>query len=243
MPPAISFRLRGTKSNRDAIGAVVTIKCATGGQTRTLQAGSGFLSQSSKDLFFGLGEAKSPVQASIHWPSGLVQELNDLPPDHRIWVEEGSPQFQAEPFKPLLKLRVLSIEPAGPASHEAEPIPNAVETWLLAPVLAPGFSLRDSSGQTRALAALRGKPVLLNFSTTHSPLCQGDLKTFSRMNAHWASQGLQLLVVNLDDAITADSAPSPAVGRVLFSELAPLQLSFVVLRGSEDVAAIYNILY
>src|SRR5205814_7380462 len=52
LPPSISFRLRGTKSNRDAIGAVVTIETAAGHQTRILQAGSGFLSQHSKELFF-----------------------------------------------------------------------------------------------------------------------------------------------------------------------------------------------
>src|SRR6202043_2686865 len=74
LPPSISFRLRGTKSNPDAIGASVTIESGGGRQTRMLQAGSGFLSQHSKDIFFGLGERKSKVRASIRWPSGLVQE-------------------------------------------------------------------------------------------------------------------------------------------------------------------------
>src|SRR5207237_4508050 len=55
LPPSISFRLRGVKSNRDAIGAVVTLQTESGRQTRTLQAGSGFLSQHSKEVFFGLG--------------------------------------------------------------------------------------------------------------------------------------------------------------------------------------------
>ena len=66
-----------------------------------LQAGSGFLSQHSKEVFFGLGEAKGPVSASIRWPSGLVQQLHDLPINHRIWVEEGVASFRAEPFKKL----------------------------------------------------------------------------------------------------------------------------------------------
>src|SRR4029077_18749553 len=79
LPPSIAFRLQGTKSNRDAIGASVTIETSSGRQTRMLQAGSGFLSQHSKDVFFGLGETRGPVRASIRWPSGLVQELHDLP--------------------------------------------------------------------------------------------------------------------------------------------------------------------
>jgi hypothetical protein len=45
LPPSVSFRLRGVKSNRDAIGAVVTIQTDRGQQTKTVQAGSGFLSQ------------------------------------------------------------------------------------------------------------------------------------------------------------------------------------------------------
>ena len=79
LAPSIAFRLRGVKSNRDAIGAAVTVETESGRQTRMLQAGSGFLSQHSKEVFFGLGETKGPVRASIRWPSGLVQELQTSP--------------------------------------------------------------------------------------------------------------------------------------------------------------------
>ncbi|HEY6338861.1 MAG TPA: FG-GAP-like repeat-containing protein [Candidatus Sulfotelmatobacter sp.] len=239
LPLAISFRLRGTKSNRDAIGAVVTIATAGGRQTRTVQAGSSFLSQSGKDLFFGLGAAKGPVQASIRWPSGLVQELHDLQPGQRIWVTEGSAQFHAEPFKP----RVPRAAPSEPSSPDAERMPDTIETWLLLPVLAPDFSLPDASGRVHTLSASRAKAVLLNFFTARSPLCQQDLKTFNRRHAHWASQGLQLLVVNLDDAIAADSPQSTGKRRSSSPPSISPQSSFPALRGSEDVAAIYNILY
>jgi tetratricopeptide (TPR) repeat protein/peroxiredoxin len=235
LPPAISFRLQGTKSNRDAIGAVVTIETETGRQTRALQAGSGFLSQSSKELFFGLGDAKGPVQASIRWPSGLVQELRDLESGHRIWVVEGSASFRKEPFN----AQVTGARPSATSRQEAEPLPVAVETWLLVPVSAPDFSLPDSSDQTRTLAALRGKRVLLNFWATQGATCQEVLKTFDRLNKRWASQGLQLLTVNLDEAISADSSQSPPGEHSVPSS----HFLFPVLRGSEDVAAIYNILY
>src|SRR4029077_8336463 len=101
LPASIAFRLQGTKSNRDAIGASVTIEAGSESQTRMLQAGSGFLSQHSKDVFFGLGEAKSLVRASIRWPSGLAQDVHDLRPNHRVWVEEGSETLRIEPFKIL----------------------------------------------------------------------------------------------------------------------------------------------
>ena len=81
--------------------------------------------------------------------------------------------------------------------------------------------------------------MLLNFWTDRSACCQEDLKTFNRLHKSWASQGLQLLTMNLDEIISADNSQSrPGEHSVSFSHL-----SFAVLRGSEDVAAIYNILY
>src|SRR6202008_2964971 len=74
--PAITFSLQGAKSNRDAIGANVEVVAAAGRQQKTLRAGSGFLSQNTKLLHFGLGEVGSPIQAIIEWPSGEKQVLD-----------------------------------------------------------------------------------------------------------------------------------------------------------------------
>jgi tetratricopeptide (TPR) repeat protein len=150
LPPSIAFRLRGVKSNRDAIGAAVTIKTEHGRQSRMVQAGSGFLSQHSKDVYFGLGEAKGFVDASIRWPSGLVQTIDKLRPGHIIYVEEGGPSTKMIAFGEPARVRAVTREQQAPA---------ALETWLLAPASAPDFVV---SG-TRKLSDYRGKPVLLSF--------------------------------------------------------------------------------
>ncbi len=148
LPPAIAFRLRGVKSNRDAIGAVVTVETEAGRQTRTLQAGSGFLSQHSKDLFFGLGQAKGPVRGIDSLAERPRQELHDLPLDHLVHVEEGAAPARLEPFR-------------SPGSHgqpkedAAAALPATGETWLLAPVPAP-TSLPPPS---------RNQPALLHFGS------------------------------------------------------------------------------
>ncbi len=228
LPPSIAFRLQGTKSNRDAIGASVTIETDAGRQTKMLQAGSGFLSQHSKDVFFGLGETKGPVRASIRWPSGLVQELHNLPINHRIWVQEGAEPARVEPFQE--SSHASSCSERG-RSRAREAIPSNVETWLLAPVAAPDFSLPDLSGQARRLSATRGKPVILNFWTAKSPNSREELRALQKSYAAWSAKGLQLITVNVDDP-TDD-------GFRTFTR----SLTFPILRGSEDVAAIYNILY
>lgn len=236
LPPSIAFRLRGTKSNRDAIGAAVTIETSTGQQTRMLQAGSGFLSQHSKDVFFGLGEARGAVRAEIRWPSGLRQQLNDLPINHRVWVEEGSTPSRLESFK-----NSPAHNPSANSTQASEILPTTVETWLLAPFPALGFSLPDVSGTAHTLSALRGKQVLLNFWTSASEECQANLNIFEKHHARWASHGLVLLTVNAN-GVVSDSHSLAA-----HSEDNPLssdrQFSFPVLRSSGDVAAVYNILY
>ena len=224
------------KSNRDAIGAAVTLETESGRQTRMLQAGSGFLSQHSKEVFFGLGDAKGPVRASIRWPSGLVQQINNLPLNHRVWVEEGSETPRIEAFKASpqgvkpVPARLVGAAEAAPLLS----IPNKVETWLLAPVSAPDFSLPDLAGQAHALTTLRGKPLLLNFWTRSSTACDEDLNTSTRLQKRWAGRGPQMLSVNVDD---------PADAEKFRAQMQQRRLSFPVLLASDDVAGIYNILY
>jgi tetratricopeptide (TPR) repeat protein len=231
LPPSIAFRLQGTKSNRDAIGALVTIETNAGRQTRELQAGSGFLSQHSKDVFFGLGDAKGSVFATIRWPSGLVQTLRDLPFNHRIWVKEGSEPSPKVPFNLTTSKRGARAAEVGP---ESDSLPATVETWLLAPVSAPEFSLPDLSGQTRTLSTLRGRPVLLNFWAMHALQSLSELSALQKNYADWAAKGLQVMTVNLDDASTGEDVRALARAQ---------HLSLAILRASDDVAAIYNILY
>jgi tetratricopeptide (TPR) repeat protein len=232
LPPSIIFCLRGNKSNRDAIGAVVTIETETGTQTRELQAGSGFLSQHSKELFFGLGQAKGSAQASIRWPSGLVQKLHDLPANHRVWIEEGSDSFRVEAFKSGPTHERDEFTNAAP--HLPEPLPETFQTWLLSPILAPHFSLPDVAGKVRTFPALSSNPLLLNFWSTQSSDCLRQLTTFASVHARWVAKGLQLLTVNLDDPPNAEDLTAFAREQ---------HLPFPLLPGSGDVAAVYNILY
>ncbi len=230
LPPSIAFQLRGNKSNRDAIGATVTVDTGVSRQTRTLQAGSGFLSQHSKEILFGLGAAKGHVNASIRWPSGLVQRFDGLPPNHRVFIEEGVLAPRMEPFKNQTPSGTTDvIEPS-----EEDQLPTSFETWLLVPVSAPNFSLPDLTGQTRSLSSLRGRPALLNFWASGSPSCLKDLRTFERSHADWESQGLQLLAVNVDDAAAPENI------RAVMRELG---LSLPVVCGSAEVAGVYDILH
>jgi hypothetical protein len=75
---SIRFRLVGTKSNRDAIGAMVRIFYNGQSQSRMVRGGSSYLSQSELPVTFGLGKRDKIDRATIEWPSGRTEEFKDL---------------------------------------------------------------------------------------------------------------------------------------------------------------------
>jgi enediyne biosynthesis protein E4 len=75
---SIRFRLQGTKSNRDAVGAVVRIFYGGQTQSRIVHGGSSYLSQSELPVTFGTGRRDKVERATIDWPSGRSDEFKDL---------------------------------------------------------------------------------------------------------------------------------------------------------------------
>jgi hypothetical protein len=73
----IAFRLRGTRSNRDAIGALVKLYTGKEIMVRQVQAAGGYLSQSSKTVHFGLGDRRRIDRVEIRWPSGRRQTIKN----------------------------------------------------------------------------------------------------------------------------------------------------------------------
>ena len=75
---SVRFRLTGTKSNRDAIGATVRIFHGGTFQTRMVKTGSSYLSQSELPVTFGVGRRDRLERVVIAWPSGRVEEFNNI---------------------------------------------------------------------------------------------------------------------------------------------------------------------
>ena len=122
---SIGIRLQGTKSNRDAIGARVDVD----GQVKWLEAGSGFLSQHSKQILFGLGESNIAARVNITWPSGLRQEFSNLQAGKTYSITEGAAEIKAQPF------RVQSKLPSRPII--ADNTLKLEDTWFLEPIPLP----------------------------------------------------------------------------------------------------------
>jgi hypothetical protein len=84
----VAIKLKGTKSNRDGIGARVELYA---GGKRFMQervAASGYLSQNEDRLHFGLGAATVVDKIVVHWPSGHEQTLEKQAVDRVLTIEE-----------------------------------------------------------------------------------------------------------------------------------------------------------
>ena len=90
----LTLILEGTTSNRDAVGARVTVTAGGRRQTAWRTGGGSYASASDPRLHFGLGSASVVDDVEIRWPSGRVQHLGKLAADRAYHVREGDPRPQ-----------------------------------------------------------------------------------------------------------------------------------------------------
>ncbi len=81
--------LEGTRSNRDAVGAVVEIETGAGRQVRQVSAGQGYASQHGQRLYFGLGEQEQIDRLTVRWPSGAEQVFGAVSARQLAHLTEG----------------------------------------------------------------------------------------------------------------------------------------------------------
>ena len=146
----IAFRLKGVKSNRDAIGAKVEVD----GKVKFVAAGSGYLSQHTKVLHFGLGDHETARLIRITWPSGQRQEFRSLAAGHCYAIEEGSERLRATAFSSRTEI------PAGTAGEDKAQGDNTTkfaDTWLLQPLPLPEQSQGPGLLRLSALSAERAE--------------------------------------------------------------------------------------
>ena len=93
----VRLELRGTKSNRDAVGARVTVTAGNRKLVRHRKGGGGYCSAGDPRLLVGLGSAQKVDAVEVRWPSGLVQRAGNLKADHGYLIVEGQEKVEPRP--------------------------------------------------------------------------------------------------------------------------------------------------
>jgi tetratricopeptide (TPR) repeat protein len=194
---SVAFRLTGNKSNRDAIGASLTIESGGKRQNKFVSAGSGFASQHTKEVFFGLGTGTGPISVRVNWPSGVVSQYHDVPINHRIAIEEGTTTFEATPF--------ALGQPRAHGALVPAPATPSLATWLVAPLYGPDMVLTDVQGKSRRLREAKGSPVLLSLLRFDCGTSREQVQLLQTSAARLRAAGLTLL-----PALISESGPADA---------------------------------
>jgi len=95
---SLRVKLKGTKSNRDGIGAVIRIVSGKERQWQMLRSGSSYLSQSELVATFGLGSAAKADWVEVRWPSGQVDKVANLNVGQTVTIEESKGMVANQPY-------------------------------------------------------------------------------------------------------------------------------------------------
>jgi len=209
-------------SSRDAVGARVTVETDQLRRTKVVNANSGFLSQHSRELLFGLGASRQVNRLTVEWPSGRRQEFTGVPLAHRVRIEEGG----APVVEPYASAPPLSADVSVPR----QPAPR--ESWLFEPFAVPDVPMQDLEGHERSLAALLGRPAVLLFWSAQAPASQAALRELARGASALAGAGVGSLAISLDPPaeepkVRAAARAASTVPVVRASEEAALGFAFL----------------
>jgi len=226
---SVTLRLNGRTSNRDAIGTIVTLEAGGKRQTKFVSAGSGFASQHTKELHFGIGDATSSISIAVRWPTGIVQQHENLPVNSRIEIVEGQKTFTASAYRPRF---------APKQDHStlltAPPPPTSFATWLIAPLHGPAIKLADFSGNIHDVTGANSAPVLLSLLRLNCPESRKQIEQLDAHEGELKAAGLSLFA-----AVVDAGAPQSEVQAFAQS----LQIDFPILLMDAATAGAWNIQY
>jgi hypothetical protein len=93
----VRFLLVGQESNRDGVGARLTLEGGGRAQSRTAKSGGGYLSSHDPRVYFGLGSADGRVRVRVRWPSGRLEVLESLAPGRSYIIKENAGPIAERP--------------------------------------------------------------------------------------------------------------------------------------------------
>ena len=189
----VALKLTGKECNRDAIGARVEVVLkGSPPLIKTLRAGDGFLSQSSKWLHFGLGEASQIERLVVHWPgnSRNAETFSGLEADSHYHVEQGRGKLQ--------RWRRPTVAQLQASPPDIEPASGAGRIFFPSPIPLPRLPFQTVTGKASTVAELPTGPRLVNLWASWCQPCLAELGELSERRGELREAGLGVIALSVD---------------------------------------------
>lgn len=206
----LEISLEGTLSNRDGIGAFITVQNVPDGpiQVREYNPTNAYLAQLSPRVHFGISASTTEIhKITVRWPSSIEQELNDVPINQLLHITEDNSLFVNDSPPVLLETPVDQVLTRGQdttLSIATERTDNATITWFRNGVLLAGVEGRNLSlanVQPRNAGIYHAVATNSAGSTESAPFIVGVRSDFSDRNIarQWNEAVLDAARINFPD--------------------------------------------
>jgi len=187
----------GKASARDAFGAVVRVKTSQGTLTKIKSGGSGFISQHDPRLLFGLGRDERAEWIEVTWPGNKVEKFDaaNAKAGSFLTLKEGTGKTQ------VLTLGRASLpDPLTKEEAFARGLKIAVGQLL------PAMTLKTMAGEAASVRQYLkpGRRALINVWATWCTPCAKEMPELERLRASLATNGVDLIGLNVDAEPDAD---------------------------------------
>jgi peroxiredoxin len=209
--PYVAIKLEGRECNRDAIGARIELEL--GGKSprtliRTLRAGESFVSQHSKWVHFGLGEAPEIKRLRVRWPgSQTFEEFSDIDANGRYRIVQGDEAVRVEARPRETFLQPSEQEPHTPTQKS--------RSLLVFRKELPALELDDLAGRRQPFD-LKGKVTLVNLWASWCQPCLVELGDFATRYESLRGEEIEIVAISVDGV--GEDPGSPDAARTLAQE-------------------------
>jgi peroxiredoxin len=188
---SIQLRLLTNSGNRDAIGARVTLHLGGNNRYQTARAGSGYLSQSSKWLHFGLGNYDGPLQATVIWPNGQHERFDNFSNRGKYVLKQGTGKALRKPDRDVTVSLSAAELPCTEVTSQARIVPYSQIPF-------PRMVLKNKEGGQVVLGMPASAPTLMLLWASWCNSCAVEMKLLAASQNEIKKSGLNIVAVSMD---------------------------------------------
>lgn len=232
---SVSFQLTaGQKSNRDAVGTRLTLRLPDGSTlAQTRRAGSGFLSQSSSWIHFGLGAGADPASLHVRWPDGSEESFTAIAKGTRYHIEQGgTPQPVA-----ARNISPLTFDPTIPTTRSAPPR----QTIFPGKIPLPQFSFTPTGSQKPTTLSTGDNPLLIVLFSGSCQSCAAELAELTSAEIRLRDSRLDVLALSVDGLATGTDPDTAS--RLLTSTRFPFPTGTIAPSTADHLRFLLDSLY